>query len=91
MRTRIAAPALLIVLVVAAGILAGMCATLVHNLIGFSMLTPAGLSIFVGLGACAVGCTYGLVAPGVVKAAGPDHIIETAGALADLFPSRPLP
>lgn len=43
------------------------------------------------LGACAVGCTYGLVAPGVVKAAGPDHIIEAAGALADLFPSRPLP
>lgn len=40
------------------------------------------------LGAVSVGCTYGLVAPGQVKAAGPDLTIDTAAELTTLFPSR---
>jgi hypothetical protein len=35
-----------------------------------------------------VGCTYGLVAPGIVRSAGPDHLLERFADLADLFPSR---
>ena len=40
------------------------------------------------LGAIAVGCTYGLVAPGLVKGARPDLMIDGIGELAGLFPSR---
>lgn len=40
------------------------------------------------LGAVAVGCTYGLVAPQIVKAAGPDHLLADINDLAELFPSR---
>jgi phosphoglycolate phosphatase len=40
------------------------------------------------LGAISVGCTFGLVPPGVVKAAGPDHLLGSFADLADLFPSR---
>ena len=40
------------------------------------------------LGAVSVGCTFGLVPPGTVKAAGPDLILERFADLADLFPSR---
>lgn len=40
------------------------------------------------LGAISVGCTYGLVAPGIVRSAGPDLVIDSIGELADLFPSR---
>jgi phosphoglycolate phosphatase len=39
-------------------------------------------------GALSVGCTYGLTAPGVIRAAGPDLVIDTLGELMDLFPSR---
>lgn len=40
------------------------------------------------LGAVAVGCTYGLVAPHIVKAARPDHLLADFRSLAELFPSR---
>ena len=40
------------------------------------------------LGAISVGCTYGLVAPGIVRSAGPDLVIDAFAELADLFPSR---
>ena len=40
------------------------------------------------LGAVAVGCTYGLVAPGIVKSAGPDFLLDQFQDLAGLFPSR---
>ena len=40
------------------------------------------------LGAISVGCTYGLVPPGVVRSAHPDLVIDSIGELADLFPSR---
>ena len=36
-------------------------------------------------GAISVGCTYGLVAPGIVAAARPDHLINSLSALADLI------
>ncbi len=39
-------------------------------------------------GAISVGCTYGLVPPGVVRSAEPDLVIDTIAELADLFPSR---
>jgi phosphoglycolate phosphatase len=40
------------------------------------------------LGAVSVGCTYGLVAPGIVKSARPDHLLEKFEDLASFFPSR---
>ena len=39
-------------------------------------------------GCIAVGCAYGLGDPGRLRAAGPDHVIDAFGDLADLFPSR---
>ena len=39
-------------------------------------------------GAVAVGCTYGLVSPGRVRAAKPDLVIDAFAELADLFPAR---
>lgn len=41
-----------------------------------------------GLGAVAVGCTYGLGAPEQVRAAGPDHVIDAITDLVDLFGFR---
>lgn len=41
-------------------------------------------------GAVAVGCTYGLVDGGRVRAAEPDLIIDSIGELAGLFPARPV-
>ncbi len=41
-------------------------------------------------GAMTVGCTFGLVAPSVVRAAQPDFVIDRFDQLADLFPSRSL-
>lgn len=40
------------------------------------------------LGAVSVGCTFGLVEPGILKSSQPDLIIEEFGQLAQLFPSR---
>lgn len=40
------------------------------------------------LGAVSVGCTYGLVAPGRIRGAKPDLLIDAIGELAALFPSR---
>lgn len=40
------------------------------------------------LGALSVGCTYGLCTPGQVRSSGPDFLIDTAGGLSRLFPSR---
>jgi phosphoglycolate phosphatase len=40
------------------------------------------------LGAVAVGCTYGLVSPGLVRSAKPDHVIDDIAELKALFPSR---
>ena len=40
------------------------------------------------LGCVAVGCTYGLVEPGRLRAADPDHVIGAFTELVDLFPSR---
>jgi len=40
------------------------------------------------LGAVSVACTFGLVPPGLLKAADPDFTIDGMGELADLFPSR---
>jgi O-antigen ligase len=45
----------------AAGLIAALCAASIHNLIGFSLFTPAGLSMFVGLAVAAYG--LGRVAP----------------------------
>lgn len=39
-------------------------------------------------GAMSVGCTYGLVSPGIIRSAGPDFTIDSLADLADLFPSR---
>lgn len=39
-------------------------------------------------GALAVGCTYGLVSPGRVRAAEPDLVIDTFAELGELFPAR---
>ncbi len=39
-------------------------------------------------GAVTVGCAYGLVPEGKVKAARPDLLIQSIGELAELFPSR---
>ena len=39
-------------------------------------------------GAVSVACTFGLVAPGLLKSSGPDFTIDAMAELADLFPSR---
>ena len=39
-------------------------------------------------GAVAVGVTYGLTPAGLIRSAGPDHVINSISELADLFPSR---
>ena len=53
--------------------------------------SPNDIAAARSLGAVAVGCTYGLVAPQRVHAAAPDHVIAAFGELAGLFPSRPIP
>lgn len=50
--------------------------------------SPNDVNAARALGALAVGCTYGLCAPGLVRASRPDFLIDTAGDLARLFPSR---
>lgn len=50
--------------------------------------SPNDINAAKALGAISVGCTYGLVVPGTVKAAQPDFLIKSIGELADLFPSR---
>ncbi len=40
------------------------------------------------LGAVSVGCIYGLTAPGKIRAAAPDLMINAISELAELFPSR---
>jgi len=40
-------------------------------------------------GAVAVGCTYGLVSPGRVRAAEPDLVIDSFAELGEMFPARP--
>lgn len=50
--------------------------------------SPNDIHAAKALGAVSVGCTYGLVAPGTVRAAEPDLTIDSIGELALLFPSR---
>ena len=50
--------------------------------------SPNDIQAAQALGVISVGCTYGLVLPGTVKAAKPDFLIGGIGELADLFPSR---
>jgi len=50
--------------------------------------SPNDIQAARGLGAISVGCTYGLVSPGIVKSANPDHIIDDIQDLNGLFPSR---
>lgn len=50
--------------------------------------SPNDINAARSLGAVAVGCTYGLVAPGIVKSAGPDLFLEKFSDLSELFPSR---
>ncbi len=50
--------------------------------------SPNDINAARALGAISVGCTYGLVQLGTVKAAKPDFLIDRIEQLADLFPSR---
>ncbi len=50
--------------------------------------SPNDINAARALGAISVGCTFGLVEPGTVKAAKPDFLIDRMDQLADLFPSR---
>ncbi len=50
--------------------------------------SPNDINAAKALGAISVGCTYGLVLPGTVKAAKPDFLIDSIAQLSDLFPSR---
>lgn len=50
--------------------------------------SPNDIEAARALGAVSVGCTFGLVAPGIVRSAGPDFVIEVMSELAGLFPSR---
>jgi hypothetical protein len=47
-----------------AGLFAALCAALVHNLIGLSLLTPAGLAVFITLAAAAIALRAGNQQPG---------------------------
>lgn len=51
--------------------------------------SPNDIRAAQAMGAVSVGCTYGLVTPGLVKAAAPDLVIDSLPELAKLFPSRP--
>lgn len=48
--------------------------------------SPNDIAAARGLGAVAVGCTYGLVDPERVRAAAPDHVVDDITALPGLFP-----
>jgi phosphoglycolate phosphatase len=50
--------------------------------------SPNDVNAARALGATSVGCTYGLCAPGMVRSSQPDFLIDAAGELAGLFPSR---
>lgn len=50
--------------------------------------SPNDVAAAHAFGAVAVGCTYGLVEAGRIRAAGPDLVIDSIGELAGLFPSR---
>jgi len=50
--------------------------------------SPNDIQAARALGAVSVGCTYGLVSPGIVRSAKPDYIIDDIKELKDLFPSR---
>lgn len=50
--------------------------------------SPNDINAAKALGAISVGCTYGLVLPGTVKAASPDFLIHGIEELGGLFPSR---
>jgi len=50
--------------------------------------SPNDIAAAHGLGAVAVGCTYGLVEPGRIRVAGPDLLIDSIGELSALFSSR---
>lgn len=50
--------------------------------------SPNDINAARALGAVSVGCTYGLVTPGLVRSAGPDFTIDSLAELAGLFPSR---
>jgi phosphoglycolate phosphatase len=50
--------------------------------------SPNDVNAARALGAMSVGCTYGLCPPGQVRASAPDFVIDAAGDLARLFPSR---
>ena len=50
--------------------------------------SPNDINAARAMGAVAVGCTYGLVTPGLVRSAKPDLIIDSLEELSRLFPSR---
>ncbi len=50
--------------------------------------SPNDINAAKDFGAVSVGCTFGLVPAGMVKAAKPDFVIDRMEQLADLFPSR---
>jgi phosphoglycolate phosphatase len=50
--------------------------------------SPNDINAARALGAVSVGCTYGLVTPGLVRSAAPDFAIDSMAELAGLFPSR---
>jgi phosphoglycolate phosphatase len=50
--------------------------------------SPNDINAARAMGAVSVGCTYGLVAPGIVRSAEPDLTIDSLEELALLFPSR---
>ena len=50
--------------------------------------SPNDINAARALGAISVGCTFGLVTPGLVRAAKPDLLIDSMAELNTLFPSR---
>ena len=50
--------------------------------------SPNDINAAKALGAVSVGCTFGLVSPGLIRSAGPDFTIDALAELAGLFPSR---
>ncbi|MBU8869315.1 MAG: HAD-IA family hydrolase [Gemmatimonadales bacterium] len=50
--------------------------------------SPNDINAAKAMGAVSVGCTYGLVAPGLVRSAKPDLVIDSLAELIGLFPSR---
>ncbi len=50
--------------------------------------SPNDIKAAQSMGAVSVGCTYGLVTPGLVRSAEPDLTIDSLEELSQLFPSR---